>query len=158
MEAIRNHLVQHHAEREKVRTSVQFLCTRLFGRHISNSTEGRTGACKRVGRDRVCQYGLGLATIRRWHFVWYGFCEPEIKNLRLPASGHEYIGRFDVAVNDSVGVCCFQPISDLDRQLQSDSNGQRLPTDTRCQRLAFQNSITRNGSPSFSPTSAFKRQ
>jgi hypothetical protein len=59
---------------------------------------------------------------------------PEIKNLGVPALGDKNVGRFDVAMDDSLGVSGIQCIGNLNRQAEQNIDIDRLSCNTMFQR------------------------
>ena len=49
------HLIQHRAEAEEIRASIDRLAARLFGRHIGDRADGRS----RTGEQRAVERGSG---------------------------------------------------------------------------------------------------
>ena len=78
-------------------------------------------------RSEDCCFGLG-----------YYLGESEIQNLRHSAAGDEYIGRLDVAVQDSFDGGTVQRICNLDTHIQHQFRRQRLSIDQMQECLAFQ--------------------
>ena len=72
------HLVEHDTEREHIGAPVQVLRANLFRRHVRRRAEGaaRTGQRVASGERRCAVGGSG----------WLHFREPEIENLRVPAT------------------------------------------------------------------------
>ena len=64
--------------------------------------------------------------------------ETKVEKLRVTASGHEDVRRFDVAMNDVAAVRRVQRIGDLDRELERLVAGKRLAVDAFLQRLPFE--------------------
>jgi hypothetical protein len=56
----------------------------------------------------------------------------------VSALGDENIRRFDVAVDDTLFVCCVERVSHLYAQLQQQIHRQRLAPDTMFERLPFE--------------------
>ena len=64
--------------------------------------------------------------------------QAKIQHLRLPAGGHEDVGRLDVAMDDPAGVGGVQGVCDLCAQVEHFVGRQGLAGDHLPQRLAFQ--------------------
>jgi len=56
----------------------------------------------------------------------------------VSASGHEQVGRFDVAVNDAGGMCSVQRVSNRNRLRQENAHFQWATRNVMLQRLAIQ--------------------
>src|SRR3982075_2164579 len=126
------HFVQHNPEREKVSSRIQFLAPHLLRRHIGDSAQSHawTGemlqAAGRRGFKRSTCYLLAHG---------HHFRQPKIKDLGMSALGHENVRRLDVAVDNTLGVCRIERISDFSREREQQLQLERLPRDAvlQCQ-------------------------
>src|SRR6476660_1126508 len=105
------HLVQHRPEREQVGASIAFLPSNLLGRHIGNCAQRRTGT------GQVLLRADGRVAHSNAFRLERNLGQPEIENLRLPASSHDVRG-LDVTVNDSFRMRGIESVSDLDTQIE----------------------------------------
>src|ERR1700723_87135 len=64
--------------------------------------------------------------------------QTEVENLGLIAIRYKDVGRFDVAVNDALGVRTVEGVSDLDAEVEKFIQLHRLPVDRALQGLAFE--------------------
>jgi len=60
--------------------------------------------------------------------------EAEVENLGVASFGHEYVGGFDVAMNDAPGVSGVERVRDLDANLQNTIEFQRAVADQMLER------------------------
>jgi hypothetical protein len=71
---------------------------------------------------------------------WFGreFGQAEVEDFGVTAGGDENIGRFDVAMNDSLGVGGVQRVGEVDAERKEGFHFQGAPGDVVLQRRAFQ--------------------
>src|SRR5580704_6483834 len=65
------------------------------------------------------------------------FGQTEVENFYLTSCGNKNVGRLDVAMNDSLGVCRVQCVGDLDAKIQQGFDFQRLGSNFVLQGNAF---------------------
>src|SRR5216684_3042189 len=106
----RSHLIKHDAEGEQVGAVIEFLAERLLRRHVRHSTQrGPRDGLLQVVHSQRCGGVVGRGALGGSHF-----CQTEIQNLGVTASGYKDVGRFNVAVNDSLGVSGVESLGDFD--------------------------------------------
>ena len=110
------HFIQRHAKRKQICSRVQFFATHLFRRHVSDRAHGAARACLQFFVEEMHLRGNGRLAYRtrRRLPVRCQFRQAEIQNFRRAAIHKENISWFDVAVNDALGVGCFQTVGNLD--------------------------------------------
>jgi hypothetical protein len=64
--------------------------------------------------------------------------QPEIQNLGMSALGDKYIGRLDVAVDDTSGVSCVERVGYVDGDGEKNFRFQRTPRNAMLQRQPIQ--------------------
>src|SRR5580704_2925147 len=65
-------------------------------------------------------------------------CQTKVENLSVATLGHKDVRGFDVAVDDTFGVCRIEGIGDFNGQRDSLVNFHRMPANTVLQRPAIQ--------------------
>src|SRR5208282_525578 len=109
------HLIERGAKAEQVRTGVEILAARLLRRHVGDGTDGRSGA----GEERFVHRGGGTdGGSGMGGRIDGALGQSEIENLGLVAAGHENVGGFDVAVDDSLGVGGVESVGDLRAEIE----------------------------------------
>ena len=106
----RSHLIQHHAEREDIRSRVQRLIPRLFRGHIHRGSRQHTHSGQRIFLRRTA--------VRRDVLVAYQLGQAKVEDLRAAVSSKEDIRRLDIAMNNAFGMRRDQRIRHLDRDLE----------------------------------------
>ena len=127
------HLVEHHAEGEKIGASVQRLATNLLRRHVGDRTHRGAGARQGVIRHGGRHLGLGVRPRFRGQLG-----EAEVEDLHIAALGDEDVGRLDVAMDDPGLVGSVERIGHLDAQLEDLLQHQRLTRDPILERLPLE--------------------
>ena len=92
----RDQFVEDRAEAEDVRAGINRDALRLFGGHVGRRAEHRSG-------DRPGGVVGGVGRHLR---------QPEVEQLRAAARHHD-IGRFQIAMENPLGVCRFQRLHDV---------------------------------------------
>ena len=64
-------------------------------------------------------------------------CQAEVENFGLSAAEDENVRWLDIAVHDPFAMCGFQPVGNLDGQIQQLVKAKRSACDPLFQRLAF---------------------
>ncbi len=114
---------------------------------ISYSTTPKEKRSVRDGADRCAGTGQQLLAFDRRGAARLARCgapvsdelgEAEVQDLRLPAIGHEDVGRLDVAMDDVLRVRGIERVRNLDPQLDELLGSERPPGDAMLQRLPFE--------------------
>src|SRR5262245_7024525 len=107
-------------------------CTalQLLGRHVTHCSHHNAGICIYATSWDVCLLLIAIGLSE--------FCEPEVENLHSSIISDEDVVGFQIAVNDSLLVCCGEAICKLQRIIKRASLGQWRTSDPLAQRLAFQ--------------------
>jgi hypothetical protein len=110
-----SHFVENYAERKKIRARIQLFAKCLLRRHVCNGAQSRSWARQlfRIRTQRSQRLALSTCNLRTRHF-----CEAEIQNLGVAPLGHKDVRRFDVPVDDALGVRCVQPVRDLNGDVE----------------------------------------
>ncbi len=119
-------LVHDNAQRKQVRSVVNRLPERLFGRHVRH--RAHDGPSLRL-RHRCCIVSLGRIGQR--------FCESEVEYLDPSARCQDEVRTLDIAMNDAERLGLFQSVGDLPRHLQHALDRQRTSLDPGGQLLAL---------------------
>ncbi len=116
----RRHLIEHDAQRKKIRARIELLAPRLFRRHVQGRAHGAARARQVLGLEAVRPGrrgrradGFGDVTERQ-----RSFRQAEIQDLRLPAFHEKDVCGLDVAVHDALRVRRVEAVGDLDADLQ----------------------------------------
>ena len=124
------HLVEHDAEREQVRTRIGGAAQRLLGRHVGDGPQH--GADHRVGPH-------GERGVQRrpagWRLQELG--QPEVEHLHLAACGDDDVGALDVAMDDAPAVRFGQRVGHLPGDVHGLAHGERAMGDARREDLAL---------------------
>ncbi|HEU0031205.1 MAG TPA: hypothetical protein VFQ53_11270 [Kofleriaceae bacterium] len=142
---VRDHLVQHDAEREHVGAAVDRLARELLGRHVAGRADHHAGRRpRRVDRGRLqrrVRHRLGergRLGVGRVLVVGRQLRDAEVEDLDAAIAGQEQVVGLDVAMDDVGFVRRREPARDLGRDLQGLADRQRSVEQPVAQRLAAQ--------------------
>ena len=124
------HFVEDNAKRKQIAARIKFFAARLFRRHINRSPRNDT--------DRGQRILIRSILIRGHALVARQFGQAEVENFHLSGLRDKQIGRFDVAMNDALGVKRLQRLRHLYRDVKQFFELQRLPMNALLQALPFQ--------------------
>ncbi len=110
-----SHFVKHDAEREQVRTTVQFLAQDLLGRHVGDGSQGGAGTGEMLWRGKR---GAGVRH-SRCRGGGIQLSQPEIENLGMAALGHKNVCWLDIAMDDAFGVRRVESVGNFDGNLKN---------------------------------------
>ena len=136
--ASRNHLVERAAKREDIASGIRLLAAHLFGRHVLWSAGDDTPSA-RVRVNGGWHSGFDDPRYR----LEPGEPEVEQLRLRLPIPGraavHQHdVGRLQIAVHDTLGMCRVECFSDLNAEPHGLGNRQWASAQPGRQRFAVQ--------------------
>ena len=123
------HLVEHATQRENIAARVHFLSTHLFRGHVSHRAQHGAG----VRLRRNVRSSLG-GTIRSRRDPG----QAEIKDLHAAVASQKEILRFEVPVDDSLGVGGGESLRDRRGDHDRVPPRQRAPGQPAAERLAFE--------------------
>ena len=126
-------MVEHATEREEVAPSVEFLATRLFGRHVGDGADSGAG----TGEEK----SLGIAESRSVEagvMIGEKLGEAKIQDFDAAAVGNENVGGLDVAMDDALFVGGVESIGKLDADFNGARNGKGAEGDGFVEGLAFE--------------------
>lgn len=126
--AARDHLVENDAEREDVRAGVRRVAADLFGRHVADRSEDRTGGGEVGDGRRGGPPGQGRRRSR----------QAEVDDLDVTVRGHPEVLRLEVPVRDPLRMRGRQSRGDLDAVLQRLARGQRAGAELVAQRPSLE--------------------
>ena len=132
------HFVEHGAEREDVRASIDDLAAHLLRCHVSGG----------AGDER--SRGLGWTFLRRVTPAAPEVVqcrEAEIEDLHAAVQREEDVLRLQVAMHDAACVRGAKPPGHLERDVERRVHRQRAGAEARAQRLAFQTLRHEVGAP-----------
>ena len=104
----RSHLVEQDSEREEVGARVDRESLGLLGRHVGHGAEQMPGARDAVGGEGLGARVDGLGELG----------ESEIEDLDAALAVEHHVGRFEVAVNDPIGVGAGERVGERDGDRQ----------------------------------------
>ena len=128
------HFIEHGAERKKIGARVEFLGTRLFGRHISDGADGAAWTGELCGVHALSGHCLGWGGAAAFK-AYFG--EAEVENFGVATVGDENICRLDVSMDDALGVRGIQCVGYIDGDGEKKIEFHRSAGDGVLQRLAF---------------------
>ncbi len=128
----RRHFIKNTAKGEQIAACIQFLGSRLLGRHVGHRPQRRARAGQvRIARarpGRIARRGARSSHLR----------QAEVENLGVSTLGDENVCGLDVAVENALGVRRIQPVGHFDGQRQQGLQLQRTAHDRVLQRHAVQ--------------------
>ncbi len=101
--------------------------------HVGDSAHGGARGCEHFFHGG-CRHRRYADTFG----VWSELRKAEIQNLGVPSFSHEYIGGFDVPVDDAPFVCGIERIGHLNSQLQHSLERKRISFDEMFESLAIE--------------------
>jgi hypothetical protein len=129
----RGHFVENRAERKQIAARVEFEAARLFGGHVGDRAEGRTGTGE-VGDVS----GLGERSQSGQGSLRTHLGETEIENLHLAGRDQKDVSGLDVAVDDALAVSGIERVGELDGDFEDTIQGERPALQDGGQALAFE--------------------
>src|ERR1700733_12098318 len=115
------HLIEYSPKREDICSRIEAFALDLFRRHIRSRSSHNSWAREVISRIKISNRWLRSRHQR--------FCQAEIKQLCLAASGYENICGLNIAVNDSFSVSGIERVGDLDANCQNRVQVHRPSTD-----------------------------
>src|SRR5208282_5362473 len=112
------------SKRKQVRAGVEFPAPHLFGRHVGDRAQHRSGAGE-VGLVHGLSCGYGFVGGAARHYLG----KPKVEDLGVAALGDEDVCRLDVAVNNAFGVGRVEGVGDFASQLKQGVGVERTATD-----------------------------
>ena len=126
-------LIEDTAEREEVAARVEFLATRLFGRHVGDSADGGAG----TGEEHSLGIDEGLAA-KVCMAIGQEFGEAKIENFDGATVGDENVGGLDVTMDDAFFVRGVEGVGELDADVDGARNGEETEGNQFVEGLAFE--------------------
>src|SRR4029450_1343565 len=124
------HLVKNCAKGKNIRTLIYGPTLQLFGGHVPNSSHYHTGICIHASSRNI---RLNLISIKLSQL-----CQTKVENLHATVIRDEDVVGFEIAMDDSLLVCCGETVGYLQCVIDCPPLAQRTTTDSFAQRLSFE--------------------
>jgi len=128
----RRHFVQQKPQRENVGARIEIVAANMLRRHVSGSAADDAD-------DRnafLSRFRRGIVRRESQSVLGNKFGQAEIEHLRLPALRDENVRRFDVAMNDALGVRGVDGVRDLNPEVENLFDRDRVTVQVLAQRFA----------------------